>query len=160
MGLAGGRARACALTPQPVIEAIDVLTRKSIDSTLAQPSGLSQDRREALRAGFVQLAGRSSLSQPPELLFRIVPAIGPNALALPGGSVLLTDALVALARSDDEILGVLAHELGHVEGRHGLRQAYAAAGFIVAAGMVAGDPGVDPGGRGTSCDVAVPVILA
>lgn len=41
-----------------------------------------------------------------------------NALALPGGRVLVTDDLIAEARSADELSGVLAHEIAHVQMRH------------------------------------------
>ena len=47
--------------------------------------------------------------------------IGANAFAVPGGLVVLTDELVALARDDDELIAVLAHEIGHLYERHGLR---------------------------------------
>lgn len=41
-----------------------------------------------------------------------------NAVALPGGRVLLFDKLVQEAKSPDELAGVLAHEVGHVRKRH------------------------------------------
>lgn len=41
-----------------------------------------------------------------------------NAVALPGGQVLLFDGLVQDAESPDELAGVLAHEIGHVRERH------------------------------------------
>ena len=47
--------------------------------------------------------------------------IGPNAFAVPGGIVVMTDELVDLAESDAEIMAVLAHEVGHLNGRHSLR---------------------------------------
>jgi Zn-dependent protease with chaperone function len=47
--------------------------------------------------------------------------IGPNAFAVPGGIVVMTDELVELAESDAEIMAVLAHEVGHLYGRHSLR---------------------------------------
>lgn len=48
--------------------------------------------------------------------------LGPNALALPDGTIVLTDALALLFADDDAVIvGVLAHELGHVRARHGLR---------------------------------------
>ncbi len=47
--------------------------------------------------------------------------MGANALALPGGIIVMTDGLVELAENDDQILAVLAHEIGHVEKQHGLR---------------------------------------
>ncbi|MEW6706261.1 MAG: M48 family metallopeptidase [Pseudomonadota bacterium] len=47
---------------------------------------------------------------------------GPNAFALPGGAVIVTDELVQLLEGKDELLlGVLAHEAGHVRHRHGMR---------------------------------------
>ena len=41
-----------------------------------------------------------------------------NAIALPGGQVLLFDGLVQQAESPEELAGVLAHEVGHVRERH------------------------------------------
>jgi Zn-dependent protease with chaperone function len=41
-----------------------------------------------------------------------------NAVALPGGQVLLFDGLVQDAESPEELAGVLAHEIGHVRERH------------------------------------------
>ena len=40
---------------------------------------------------------------------------------MPGGIVVMTDELVELAESDAEIMAVLAHEVGHLYGRHSLR---------------------------------------
>jgi Zn-dependent protease with chaperone function len=56
------------------------------------------------------------------LEFRSSKDIGANAFALPGGTIIVTDQLVTLAGNDEEILAVLAHELGHVSERHPLRQ--------------------------------------
>jgi predicted Zn-dependent protease len=41
-----------------------------------------------------------------------------NAFALPGGYVYVTRGLLALADSEAEVAGVLAHEIGHVTARH------------------------------------------
>ena len=41
-----------------------------------------------------------------------------NAVALPGGQVLLFDGLVQEAESPEELAGVLGHEVGHVRERH------------------------------------------
>lgn len=57
-----------------------------------------------------------------QLNFRKSPVIGANAFALPGGYLVITDELIDLAKNNDEIVAVLAHELGHVKGRHALRQ--------------------------------------
>jgi Zn-dependent protease with chaperone function len=57
---------------------------------------------------------------PYRLVFR-ASRIGPNAFAVPGGIVVMTDELVELAESDAEIMAVLAHEVGHLHERHSLR---------------------------------------
>lgn len=58
---------------------------------------------------------------PIEVQFRNGGAIGPNAFALPNGTLVFTDQMVALSRSDDELLAVLAHEIGHVAERHSMQ---------------------------------------
>ncbi len=45
----------------------------------------------------------------------------PNALALPGGRILVTSELLALAESENELAFVLGHELGHFHDRDHLR---------------------------------------
>ncbi|MDX2223470.1 MAG: M48 family metalloprotease, partial [Rhodospirillaceae bacterium] len=42
-----------------------------------------------------------------------------NAMALPGGKIAITRGLLALAGTEAELAGVLAHEVGHVNARHG-----------------------------------------
>lgn len=46
----------------------------------------------------------------------------PNAMALPGGYIFVTKGLLEFVQDDDELAGVLAHEVGHVAARHGMRQ--------------------------------------
>lgn len=41
-----------------------------------------------------------------------------NAFALPGGYVYVTRGLLALANTEAEVAGVLAHEIGHITARH------------------------------------------
>ena len=45
-----------------------------------------------------------------------------NAFAVPGGYVFVFSGLLARVDNDDELAGVLAHEIGHVSGHHLLRQ--------------------------------------
>ena len=71
--------------------------------------------------------------------FRNSESIGANAFALPSGIVVMTDDLVKLAKSDEEIIAVLAHEIGHVRGRHALRQLLQAAGISALAVALLGD---------------------
>ncbi len=45
-----------------------------------------------------------------------------NAFALPGGQIFITEALFRLLTSEDQLAGVLGHEIGHVVGRHSNEQ--------------------------------------
>lgn len=45
-----------------------------------------------------------------------------NAFALPGGPVFITEALYSKLQNEDQLAGVLAHEIGHVIGRHSAEQ--------------------------------------
>ena len=67
-------------------------------------------------------------------MFRDGQSLGANALALPNGTIIVTDQLVGLAENDEEILGVLAHELGHLKHRHSLRMLIqgSVVGFVLA----------------------------
>jgi predicted Zn-dependent protease len=63
----------------------------------------------------------------------------PNALALPGGKVYLLDGLLQKARNADEIAGVIAHELAHVQHRDGLRRVIQTGGTSFLGGLLLGD---------------------
>lgn len=86
------------------------------------PSELSQARQQSLLAGLQTMCSKTHDCPNFTLNFRKSPVIGANAFALPGGYIVMTDELVALAANDDEIIAVLAHEMGHVQKRHALRQ--------------------------------------
>ena len=59
--------------------------------------------------------------------FLVVEGEEPNAFAVPGGLVLITCSLVALCGDEDEIAGVLAHELVHIDRKHAIRNVAAEA---------------------------------
>jgi Zn-dependent protease with chaperone function len=85
-------------------------------------TALSQKEQWALRSGFVDLVHGLPLEQAYSLQFRASPRLGANALALPGGTIVITDEMVHAAASPEEVMAVLAHEIGHEELRHTLRQ--------------------------------------
>lgn len=104
------------------------------------PSTLPAIRQQALAH---QLAAqcRGQACPPHRLLFRDSPLFGANAMALPGGTVVVTDALVKQSHHDEEVLAVIAHELGHVQHRHSLRLALQSIGAGAILVAVTGDIG-------------------
>jgi len=65
-----------------------------------------------------RLLARTSELPDLEWHFTILDSPIVNAFALPGGYVYVTRGLLALADSEAELAGVLAHEIGHVTARH------------------------------------------
>jgi Zn-dependent protease with chaperone function len=107
--------------PPPLVAALSEQTLDFLERAVLDPSQLPADRREGLTEKFRAMKPPNGNPVPHAVLFRAAPRIGANALALPSGTIVVTDELVQLTEDDGEILGVLAHELGHVQERHGLR---------------------------------------
>ena len=72
-----------------------------------------------------------------------------NAFALPGGQVFITVALLQRLKNEDQLAGVLGHEIGHVVARHSaekIAQMELAQGLTGAVTMATYDPGSPNGG--------------
>ena len=120
-----------AATPLSVDRAIGESALQALDQDLLQPSGLPPEQQQRLRAAFERAVAALPPADVPahQLVFR-ASRIGPNAFALPDGTLVLTDALVERVQGDEAVItGVLGHELGHVKQRHGLR-------LLVQAGVI------------------------
>lgn len=73
------------------------------------------------------------------LLFRKSSRFGANALALPDGTIIITDELLTLTDNNEEILSVLLHEIGHIEKRHSLRNVVESFGLYAMYSWMTGD---------------------
>ncbi len=65
-----------------------------------------------------------------------------NAFALPGGPIFITEALLTRLQNEDQLAGVLGHEVGHVIARHSAEQISKqelSQGIAGAAGVAVGD---------------------
>jgi Zn-dependent protease with chaperone function len=69
----------------------------------------------------------------------VVDAPAVNAFALPGGYIVVFSGLLRDAERPEELAAVLAHELGHVTERHGLRRLARSAGIVLVVDAVLGD---------------------
>jgi Zn-dependent protease with chaperone function len=109
--------------PASVDESIGSVAMNSLDQHLMQPSELPAARQRQIRSAFAHAVAALPPGSVPtyELVFR-KSRVGPNAFALPGGTIVMTDQLVERVAADEAVLtGVLAHELGHLRHRHGTR---------------------------------------
>jgi predicted Zn-dependent protease len=108
-----------------------------------QTVGLVQD---PVLLGYVREIGRRLALQaaPPEASyeFHVADDSEPNAFALPGGFVYVTRGILALVNSEDELAGVIGHEMGHVVARHSVRQLEASTPFALLFGVPSAIVGV------------------
>ncbi|WP_159593464.1 M48 family metallopeptidase [Chelativorans xinjiangense] len=133
---------AVAVTPPAAPRLISQSALASLDQTILAPSRLEAERRQAITADFRSLAAHTPEGAGAfDLQFRRGGPIGPNAFALPDGTIILTDELVRLTGDEDAALGVLAHEIGHVVHRHTLRRLYRAVGITTLIMFIGGDVG-------------------
>jgi predicted Zn-dependent protease len=106
-----------------VSESQEVAMGKEADPVIVAEYGLYNDSE---LSGYINQLGQSlaKVSQRPQLTytFRVLDNPIVNAFALPGGYVYVTRGILAHFNSEDELAGVLGHEIGHVVARHGAEQ--------------------------------------
>lgn len=107
--------------PPETEKLLAVEAMESLDKYVFKPSQLPAARQAQLRGLFAEMARNVAGKSPLKLELRNGDGVGPNAFALPSGIVVMTDELVKLAKHDEEIVAVLAHEIGHVQEHHSLR---------------------------------------
>ena len=104
-----------------------------------KPTKLDVDTRKTITDGFDRLRKDLPLRDYLRLEFRSGAAFGANALALPGGTIVITDEMAKTAATTEEVLAVLAHEIGHVELRHTMRSLLQNSVVAAAAATVTAD---------------------
>ena len=88
--------------------------------------------------GLVQRLTRRQ-SDPPTPDVTVARAKAVNALALPGGKIVLLKGMIDFAQDGVELAGVLAHEIGHLVVRHASALAIERAGVALLVGILVGD---------------------
>lgn len=138
--------------PVSVDEKLTEGTLAILDERLLNATELDQHIQQRLREKFSIMLENIQDDHSYQLLFRR--GVGANAFALPSGHIVVTDELVEVAEHDDEILAVLAHEIGHVVYEHGLRSVLQSSAVALLLTAVTGDIGSASGFA-----AAMPIIL-
>lgn len=118
-----GRKQALAMaTPQEEI----ALGLQSAPQMIRESGGLSRDAKgRALvdQVGARLIASTAARETSYQFKFHLLADTETvNAFALPGGQIFITEALFRRLKSEDQLAGVLGHEMGHVVGRHSNEQ--------------------------------------
>ncbi len=109
-------------TPQEEI----ALGLQSAPQMIREMGGLSRDaagRALVEKVGARLIASTAAQQTTYQFKFHLLgDAQTVNAFALPGGQIFITEALFRRLKSEDQLAGVLGHEMGHVVGRHSNEQ--------------------------------------
>lgn len=132
-----------AWVPASVERHIGEVSLKQLKALFLEPSAIPEADQAQIRSRFGELvknAYPNGGAPPWNLAFHKSTVLGANAFALPGGNMVITDDLVKMLEDvPDATLGVLAHELGHVQHRHGLDLMVRASLVSAVVGLVVGD---------------------
>ena len=118
--------------PDELVSRVGDHTLEVLDATYLEPSELDAGEQQRIRG----VLAPHVLTGPVTLHFR---KWVPNALALPDGSIVLTDELIELADHDEELIAIAYHELGHVEHRHLLRRSLQGSVIAIFLFLLTGD---------------------
>lgn len=124
--------------PEKVERAIGQETLSFLDKRILAPSELPAAQQQAIVSRFNTLVPPQQGVPSYEIIFR-KSKIGPNAFALPSGQIVLTDEIVKLVDNEDALMGVLAHELGHLHERHIMRRIIQSSAIGAVATVLFGD---------------------
>ena len=105
------------MTPEQEVS----MGRQLAPQMAAQFGGVSaHPTRERVSQVGARIVSRSSAAKTPYKysFYLLADRKTVNAFALPGGQIFITEALLGLLKSEDELAAVLAHEVGHVLARH------------------------------------------
>jgi Zn-dependent protease with chaperone function len=127
-----------ARLPTEVDAMIATGTLEALDETVFEKSKLSELEQRPVLEIFNTLESYNHEVNF-NLVFRGGGWIGPNAFALPNGTIIVTDELIALSRHEDELGSVLLHEMGHVVHRHSLRQVIRHSWLAMLSLLIVGD---------------------
>lgn len=138
-GLPWGARRVAFMLPANLTRVLSDQTLATLDRTMFQPSQLTHERQLQLQSAFKDFLAKVGDATTYQIEFRRSSDGLPNAFALPSGAIVLTDELIQLAADDREVIGVLAHECGHVRERHALRAVLQNSAVFVVIALVTGD---------------------
>ena len=141
----------CCLGPMPRVQAAmigkqeEINMGRDVGRQLEAQYGVVQDediqeRIDRIGQSLVKQCARQDI----KYYFKVLNSDEINAMACPGGYIYVFKGLVDYMPSDDELAGVLGHEIGHVVKKHTVHQVekqMALSLLTILAGAAAGDTG-------------------
>ncbi len=110
-----------ARLPSSVLDTAGEQVLNFFDKAIFKPSEISKEKAQQVFAHLQPVINQHQ-NLKLKIMLRKGGKIGPNAFALPNGYIIFTDELINMAKHDDELLGIMVHEIGHVVHQHGMRR--------------------------------------
>ena len=85
------------------------------------------ERIQAITRKIVEVCDRQELIY----VVKVIDDDKVNAVSLPGGYIYIYKGLIDRAKSDDEIAGVIGHEVGHITAKHAIKRLQALYGYNI-----------------------------
>ena len=139
--------RIVAALPVSVDQRVGDQAQAAMQSQLFVPSRLSDQRIAQVQEIFRSIVPKQ-MRMPVRLKVLSMPQRPANAFALPNGTIVMTDQMILLildgeTEFDDDkraaVAGILAHEIGHVEGRHAMRAIVRSSALALGSATLFGD---------------------
>jgi predicted Zn-dependent protease len=114
---------ATARASRPISESEEYYVGRAVAARILSTYPLLQDRR---LTGYVNLVGQTVAlhSDKPQTYngyhFAVLDSTEINAFACPGGTIFITKGMLKEVRNEEELAAVLAHEVAHINDRHGI----------------------------------------
>ena len=123
--LSGGEEAPGSPLAQIEVRAGELLREKVFREREISGDAAAQDRVNSVGARLAEVRRRRQIP------YRFTLLVGDDwyAVAVPGGTIALTDGLVQACENDDEVAGLLAHEVAHIDSKHAVRSLAASSLF-------------------------------
>ena len=127
------------IIPLSMVKSLDSISLETLDNDILHPSNLNVKRQQELIYLFKELVNKHSKAEREyTLIFRSWNGTA-NALALPYGTIILSDKLVEIAENNHQIIAVLLHEITHVEQSHSIKDLISSSLIMVSISLAFGD---------------------
>ena len=106
-----------------------------------KPEGTLTCTNEAGLAAVAKIKRRLAARSHPDISLhvRVIDSKMINALALPGGRIIMTRGIINFVSGPNELAGILGHEMGHVASNHSLERALKVGGVSALFSLLVGD---------------------
>ncbi len=141
------------VSPEKEMEMGDSIAKKVEAVYRLDPDKHVQERVELIGQRLAKYCDRKELIYH----FKVLAVNDINAVSLPGGWVYIFSGLVDVCKNDDELAGVIAHEIGHIAARHHMKKLQQSSVASIAMILVAATQG---GQAANATDLAITSLMA